>query len=117
MAQLPPKIPNVTPSWPDFSHKNSPVIGSMETSPPHDGNIITAAATSTIVTNPPWVDEFLDFSLTRRGTHRRSASDSIAFMAEAPTMLDKCRATGAPGIGSGQNTSDERKIDPKRVKR
>ena len=118
MAQLPPKIPNVTPSWPDFSHKKLQKIGIMETSPPHDGNIITAAAaTSTIVTNPSWVDEFLDFSLTRRGTHRRSASDSIAFMEEAPTMLDKCRATGAPGIGSGQNTSDERKIDPKRVKR
>ncbi|KAF9661669.1 hypothetical protein SADUNF_Sadunf19G0092700 [Salix dunnii] len=105
MAQLPPKIPNVTPSWPDFSHKNLPIIGIMETSPPHDGNIITAAATSTIVTNPPWVDEFLNFSLTRRGTHRRSASDSIAFLEEAPTMLDKCRATGAPGIGSGQNSS------------
>ncbi|KAG5224744.1 bZIP transcription factor family protein [Salix suchowensis] len=108
MAQLPPKIPNVTPSWPDFSHKKLPVIGIMETSPPHDGNIITAAAaTSTIVTNPSWVDEFLDFSLTRRGTHRRSVSDSIAFLEEAPTMIEKCRGTGAPGIGSGQNSSSD----------
>ncbi|KAJ6297387.1 hypothetical protein OIU78_023014 [Salix suchowensis] len=108
MAQLPPKIPNVTPSWPDFSHKKLPVIGIMETSPPHDGNIITAAAaTSTIVTNPSWVDEFLDFSLTRRGTHRRSVSDSIAFLEEAPTMIEKCRGTGAPGIGSGQSSSSD----------
>uniref|UniRef100_A0A0D3BX47 Uncharacterized protein n=2 Tax=Brassica oleracea TaxID=3712 RepID=A0A0D3BX47_BRAOL len=27
-----------------------------------------------------WMDEFLDFSATRRGTHRRSISDSIAFL-------------------------------------
>ncbi|KAJ6696765.1 hypothetical protein OIU85_003146 [Salix viminalis] len=108
MAQLPPKIPNVTPSWPDFSHKKLPKIGIMETSPPHDGNTITAAAaTSTIVTNPSWVDEFLDFSLTRRGTHRRSVSDSIAFLEEAPTMIEKCRGAGAPGIGSGQNSSSD----------
>lgn len=72
----------------------------METSPPRDANIITA-----IVTNPSWVDEFLGFSSTRRGTHRRSVSDSIAFREEAPSMLEKCRATGAPGLGSGHNSS------------
>ncbi|XP_034924813.1 basic leucine zipper 34 [Populus alba] len=102
MAQLPPKIPNVTPSWPDFSHKKLPIIGIMETSPPRDANIITA-----IVTNPSWVDEFLDFSSTRRGTHRRSVSDSIAFREEAPMMLEKCRPTGAPGLGSGHNSSSD----------
>jgi hypothetical protein len=102
MAQLPPKIPNVTPSWPDFSHKKLPIIGIMETSPPRDANIIAA-----IVTNPSWVDEFLGFSSTRRGTHRRSVSDSIAFREEAPTMLEKGLATGAPGLGSGHNSSSD----------
>ncbi|KAJ6422039.1 hypothetical protein OIU84_027054 [Salix udensis] len=79
----------------------------METSPPHDGNIITAAAaTSTIVTNPSWVDEFLDFSLTRRGTHRRSASDSIAFLEEAPTMIEKCRGAAPNSSCTPSSPSD-----------
>lgn len=29
---------------------------------------------------PSWVDEFLDFSATKRGAHRRSVSDSVAFL-------------------------------------
>ncbi|KAF7836670.1 basic leucine zipper 61-like [Senna tora] len=29
---------------------------------------------------PTWADEFLDFSSARRGAHRRSASDSVAFL-------------------------------------
>ncbi|KAL0720456.1 hypothetical protein Bca4012_035055 [Brassica carinata] len=62
MAQLPPKIPNMTPHWPDFSSQK---------------------LTATTVQNPSWVDEFLDFSACRRGNHRRSISDSIAFL-EAP---------------------------------
>ncbi|KAF2569818.1 hypothetical protein F2Q68_00023814 [Brassica cretica] len=75
MAQLPPKIPNMTPHWPDFSSQN-----------------LTATA-STAVQNPSWVDEFLDFSACRRGNHRRSISDSIAFL-EAPFVR---------GHGSTQN--------------
>ncbi|KAF3505790.1 hypothetical protein F2Q69_00002122 [Brassica cretica] len=70
MAQLPPKIPNMTPHWPDFSQKLS--------------HFSTAAASSA-VQNPSWVDEFLDFSACRRGNHRRSISDSIAFL-EAPIV-------------------------------
>ncbi|CAN8284671.1 unnamed protein product [Cochlearia groenlandica] len=66
MAQLPPKIPNMTPHWPDFS-------------------TATATTVSTAVQNPSWVDEFLDFSATRRCNHRRSISDSIAFL-EAPIL-------------------------------
>ncbi|KAG6395563.1 hypothetical protein SASPL_141682 [Salvia splendens] len=31
---------------------------------------------------PPWMDEFLDFSATRRSSHRRSVSDPIAFVEE-----------------------------------
>ncbi|KAG2332266.1 hypothetical protein Bca4012_018161 [Brassica carinata] len=71
MAQLPPKIPNMTPHWPDFSSQKL-------------SNFSTAAASSA-VQNPSWVDEFLDFSACRRGNHRRSISDSIAFL-EAPIV-------------------------------
>ncbi|TXG55073.1 hypothetical protein EZV62_020329 [Acer yangbiense] len=82
MAQLPPKIPNmaVTANWPDFHHQR----------------MLTAATQ-----NPSWVDEFLDFSSMKRGTHRRSASDSITFL-ETPIMLDECRggtSGAAPGSG------------------
>ncbi|KAL1206945.1 Basic leucine zipper 34 [Cardamine amara subsp. amara] len=69
MAQLPPKIPNMTPHWPDFSSQNK------------------LSSFSTAVQNPSWVDEFLDFSASRRGNHRRSISDSITFL-EAPTVTD-----------------------------
>ncbi|GMJ10151.1 hypothetical protein like AT3G58120 [Hibiscus trionum] len=39
---------------------------------------------------PSWMDEFLDFSSVRRGTHRRSISDSIAFL-EQPFVEEECR--------------------------
>ncbi|OMO74855.1 hypothetical protein CCACVL1_16426 [Corchorus capsularis] len=39
--------------------------------------------------HPSWVDEFLDFSSARRGAHRRSISDSIAFL-EQP-LVEECR--------------------------
>ncbi|CAN8254297.1 unnamed protein product [Cochlearia groenlandica] len=78
MAQLPPKIPTMTttPHWPDFSSQKLPSIAA------------TAAANAgqqqqqQQIQNPSitWMDEFLDFSATRRGTHRRSISDSIAFL-------------------------------------
>lgn len=76
MAQLPPKVPTMAaPNWPSFPHQKIPSMGSL--SPPASQN-------------PTWVDEFLDFSSAKRGTHRRSASDSIAFF-EAP---DECRNSG-----------------------
>ncbi|PON81596.1 Basic-leucine zipper transcription factor [Trema orientale] len=82
MAQLPPKIPNMTaPNWPD---------------------VVSHAKLPSLATNPSWVDEFLDFSTARRGSHRRSVSDSITFL-EAP-MLDECRGGGggaAPPGGAG----------------
>ncbi|XP_019100580.1 PREDICTED: basic leucine zipper 34-like, partial [Camelina sativa] len=78
MAQLPPKIPNMTPHWPDFSSQKLS---------PFSTPIATASATTTAVQNPSWVDEFLDFSASRRGNHRRSISDSITFL-EAPTVSD-----------------------------
>ena len=81
MAQLPPKIPNMTPNWTDISHQKlfAPNVTS---------------STGVGVNNPSWVDEFLDFSTARRGSHRRSVSDSITFL-EAP-ILDECRG-GAGG--------------------
>ncbi|PON41959.1 Basic-leucine zipper transcription factor [Parasponia andersonii] len=77
MAQLPPKIPNMmAPNWPD---------------------VVLQAKLPSLATNPSWVDEFLDFSTARRGSHRRSVSDSITFL-EAP-MLDECRGGGGTGGG------------------
>ncbi|KAK3043343.1 hypothetical protein RJ639_002645 [Escallonia herrerae] len=49
----------------------------------------TLATKNNIAQNHSWVDEFLDFSSSKRGSHRRSISDSLAFL-EAP-------AVGAPG--------------------
>ncbi|KAL4620523.1 basic leucine zipper 34-like [Castanea sativa] len=101
MAQLPPKIPNLSPNWHDFSHQRIPSIGSMTP------NITTTNSTPTNATtqNPSWVDEFLDFSSSRRGSHRRSVSDSITFL-EVP-MLDECRGSNAPpGSGAASNEFD-----------
>ncbi|KAF7822665.1 basic leucine zipper 61-like [Senna tora] len=63
MAQLPPKIPTITHNWPSLI-------------PTHQQPL------------PSWVDDFLDFSSARRGAHRRSASDSIAF-------FEECRSSSA----------------------
>lgn len=84
MAQLPPKvpIPNMTPTWPEFSsHQKMPNLKTI--SPSNASNF------SNNQQNPSWVDEFLDFSSTRRGAHRRSASDSVTFI-EA-SMMEHCR--------------------------
>ncbi|CAA0827231.1 Basic leucine zipper 61 [Striga hermonthica] len=60
MEQLPPKAPiPMSHNWP--------------TPPP------TAAA---------WADEFLDFSAWRRGAHRRTVSDPIAFVESATTGFE-----------------------------
>lgn len=96
MAQLPPKIPNMTPNWPDFPlhhHQKFPFMG------PHQSPPVLNPAASAAQNNPSWVDEFLDFSAARRGSHRRSASDSITFL-EAPPLLEHCRNASAPGSGA-----------------
>ncbi|KAJ8501045.1 hypothetical protein OPV22_011597 [Ensete ventricosum] len=61
MAQLPPKTPNAATNWHASVHQNNFCMGTADS----------------------WVDEFLDFSAAKRAAHRRSASDSIAFL-EAP---------------------------------
>ncbi|KAI3457164.1 hypothetical protein Pfo_013827 [Paulownia fortunei] len=85
MAQLPPKVPSMTQNWPDFSHQKMESLA--------------------INHHPSWVDEFLDFSSARRGSHRRSMSDSIAFL-EAP-MVEECRRSSfIPGGGDGNNNNN-----------
>jgi cyclic AMP-dependent transcription factor ATF-4 len=88
MAQLPPKIPTMAPAWPEFGgghhhrhhhHQRSPSMGAflaapMPPLPP------PAAASNGAQQQPSWVDEFLDFSAAKRGAHRRTVSDSVAFL-------------------------------------
>ncbi|KAF7833940.1 basic leucine zipper 61-like [Senna tora] len=101
MAQLPPKIPNMTPNWSDFSNSHHHMVPSAASLSPNVAGTATTATTTTANSqhdqnqnqNPSWVDEFLDFSAARRGAHRRSVSDSIAFL-EMP-ILDEC------GVNSG----------------
>ncbi|KAF8413794.1 hypothetical protein HHK36_001787 [Tetracentron sinense] len=86
MAQLPPKIPNMSPNWPNFPHQRMPSMGNLMPS---------------TTQQPSWVDEFLDFSSVKRGSHRRSASDSIAFL-ELP-MVEECRSSRS---STGNNEFD-----------
>ncbi|KAL0443907.1 UNVERIFIED_CONTAM: Basic leucine zipper 34 [Sesamum latifolium] len=79
MAHLPPKVPTMTHNWPhDFSHQKIEGLGIINNHNPHP---------------PSWVDEFLDFSSARRGSHRRSMSDSVAFL--EPPMVEECRRSSA----------------------
>ncbi|KAL9366748.1 hypothetical protein Peur_037947 [Populus x canadensis] len=80
MAQLPPKIPAVTQNWPSFSHQTM-------------SNYFSNAAATMENHQPCWVDEFLDFTSTRRGSHRRSISDCITFIetTNMPSLVeDQC---------------------------
>ncbi|XVF78686.1 hypothetical protein PTKIN_Ptkin14bG0155300 [Pterospermum kingtungense] len=93
MAQLPPKIPNMTQNWPSFPHQKMPTMT----------NFISTNTTTTTTMNgsnnqASWVDEFLDFSSARRGAHRRSISDSIAFL-EQP-LVEECRESNAMMTGT-----------------
>ncbi|CAO2182859.1 unnamed protein product [Urochloa humidicola] len=56
MAQLPPRIPTAVHHWSEGGHHG-------------------AAA---------WADDFAEFAASRRGAHRRSLSDSVAFVEVAP---------------------------------
>ncbi|KAL5715901.1 hypothetical protein ACHQM5_017662 [Ranunculus cassubicifolius] len=82
MAQLPPKIPNMTPNWSNFSHHKVPSMSNLSPIPTnhHHHN-----------QNPSWIDEFLDFSSAKRNAHRRSASDSITFL-ETP-IIEECHSS------------------------
>ncbi|XP_062208596.1 basic leucine zipper 6-like [Phragmites australis] len=56
MAQLPPRIPAAVHHWPEGGHHGAPA----------------------------WADDFAEFAASRRGAHRRSLSDSVAFVEVAP---------------------------------
>ncbi|KAG8386377.1 hypothetical protein BUALT_Bualt03G0142500 [Buddleja alternifolia] len=73
MEQLPPKAPinMAAHNWPAFPFQMMP--------PP--------LPTSVAAPHTSWMDEFLDFSATRRNTHRRTVSDPIAFV-EAPPFME-----------------------------
>lgn len=83
MAQLPPKIPNMSQYWPNFHHRRVPNTSQQ----------------------PSWVEEFLDFSSAKRGSQRRSMRDSIAFL-DAP-LVEECQSTAGPGNNEFDRLDDE----------
>ncbi|XP_044489529.1 basic leucine zipper 61-like [Mangifera indica] len=90
MAQLPPKPHN----WTSFPHQRLPSTSSFMSNSHHSNHPLANIATMTLNTSqnsnqPSWVDEFLDFSSVRRGAHRRSISDSVAFL--DPPLVEECR--------------------------
>ncbi|PHT51749.1 Basic leucine zipper 61 [Capsicum baccatum] len=89
MAHLPPRAPNMTPNWPDFSLHQK-----IENLAPSPHNL--------------WADEFLDSS-SRRGSHRRSMSDSIAFL-ESP-MVEECRRLSSTTPGSSGTTNGHEEFE------
>lgn len=86
MAQLPPKIPTMAPAWPEFGgghhhhHQRSPSMGAFLAAPMPP----LPPASNGAQQKASWVDEFLDFSAAKRGAHRRSVSDSVAFLEAVP---------------------------------
>ncbi|XBI99524.1 hypothetical protein VPH35_019590 [Triticum aestivum] len=100
MAQLPPKIPTMAPAWPEFGgghhhsaharhnhHQRSPSTGASlaESMPPLPPPV--PASGDGAQQQPSWVDEFLDFSAAKRGAHRRTVSDSIAFLDDSNAAI------------------------------
>jgi cyclic AMP-dependent transcription factor ATF-4 len=87
MAQLPPKVPSMAPAWPEFGgghhhhhHERSPSVGAFLAAPMPPPPPPRPAQQQ----QPSWVDEFLDFSAAKRGAHRRTVSDSVAFLEAGP---------------------------------
>lgn len=107
MAQLPPKIPSLThhhQNWPNsFPHQKMP--SSMATFAP---STTTATTTTTQQQQPCWMDEFLEFTSARRGAHRRSVSDPIAFL-ESP-LVDDCRTATVAAMMHGFDRLDDEQL-------
>lgn len=95
MAQLPPKIPQ---NWPSFPHQRIPAtlpnFMNPTTAPPPCLSVSSLNGASTTQISPSWVDEFLDFSSSRRGAHRRSISDSITFLDQP--LAEECSPRQPP---------------------
>ncbi|WOG91774.1 hypothetical protein DCAR_0311025 [Daucus carota subsp. sativus] len=88
MAQLPPKVPNMAPNLAGLSsyshHQKLPSMENLNSLQSH-----------------PWVDDYLNFSSsTKRRSHRRSASDSIAFLEQVSVdHEEECKVRPlAPGF-------------------
>ncbi|KAM5586169.1 basic leucine zipper 34-like [Rosa sericea] len=117
MAQLPPKIPSMTQNWAPFPHHR--IMPSM-------ANFLPSSAAVNHPPSPPhtqqqqqssscWMDEFLDFSSARRGAHRRSASDSIAFLESPLNVLEEeCGRNptvhGSNNIGASFDRLDDEQL-------
>ncbi|XP_054813609.1 LOW QUALITY PROTEIN: basic leucine zipper 61-like [Prosopis cineraria] len=105
MAQLPPKVPTMTQNWPSFPHQKLPTMPPSFINPTQQFQQ-QGSPSPPPLTLPTWVDEFLDFSSARRGAHRRSASDSIAYLDTA--FLEECRK---PAGGAGAHLGFDRLDD------
>ncbi|XVF01164.1 hypothetical protein REPUB_Repub04eG0064700 [Reevesia pubescens] len=101
-ALLPPKspFPTVSPTYTDYVPNN--VIGSKVVQKPREGNTHhqrTSSESLIIEEQPSWLDDLLNEPETpvRRGGHRRSSSDSFAYIdvSNAPNLdyaaQDECR--------------------------
>lgn len=84
-ALLPPKspFPTVSPAYTDFAPNN--VIGSKPVQKPREGSAHhqrTSSESFPIEEQPSWLDDLLNEPETpvRRGGHRRSSSDSFAYI-------------------------------------
>ncbi|PSS05843.1 Basic leucine zipper like [Actinidia chinensis var. chinensis] len=94
MAQLPPKPP-ITQNWPSIPLQMIPIT--------------TASAATTQPRS--WVDEFLDFSAARRSTHRRSETDSIAFL----PLLEECPTPSPPRSAAHRSTFGFERLDDEQL--
>ncbi|KAL4619891.1 hypothetical protein ACB092_06G113700 [Castanea dentata] len=101
MAQLPPKVPSMTQNWHSSPHQRMPIIANFI---PTNHNTNNNTQHHQQQQHPTWIDEFLDFSSARRGSHRRSVSDSIAFL-EAP-FIEECRNSSTAVVMHGNNGFD-----------
>ena len=81
MAQLPPKTPAMAPAWPEFGGGHHHHAHHHQQRSPSVGTFLAAPMPPQ---QPTWVEEFLDFTAAKRGAHRRTVSDSVAFLEPGP---------------------------------
>lgn len=105
MAQLPPKVPNVSPSLTSFVHQKGPLMANVfPASSAHAG-----AAASHLC----WVDEFFDFSsAAQRGAQGRSLSDTLSFFdPQAAASTDESHSDGTMAKGNRVQDFDRLGVD------
>nr|XP_004504198.1 uncharacterized protein At4g06598-like [Cicer arietinum] len=84
-ALLPPKSPFPSISQPYADYVSNPTVGSKPVNKPREGNTHhqrTSSESHLIEEQPSWLDDLLNEPETpvRRGGHRRSSSDSFAYI-------------------------------------